>query len=431
MNILLFSYILKASIMASFGMAAVKGRLDYLCVCLILSLPLGGYLFSSSFFTFYTDTLGEKTHLGLKSIMLVTVFLIMLIKDKAWLKEVRNKRFFCWSLSVLSLCGLYTQVYHLGAKAGFGVVFIRILQPIIFMVVIGYVCTTLEGLKKIWLSIIGAVFIMILFRYLGESQEFDYVERVSSFISWTMYGTILTSTIPLAVALILTGSNITIRLSMIFYTLVAIAETTLTKTRGAILSLPLVTVLIWKHSKLLSFTLLIAIAIMVLFLPNQDVMPDFGTRVFSFNPFEYLQDRNWLSRVDRNIDALRFISENPIGGLGLGAPTVWSGHELAFWVYNPYLHWGVSMGVGAMAAFAVLMAWSLLEACRNYSREQTNFKMYQLAIIVSLLIWMVNQFTTGDSLTYLHKWESTLFFYVLIGMILGQKERLERQEKST
>jgi O-antigen ligase len=138
---------------------------------------------------------------------------------------------------------------------------------------------------------------------------------------------------------------------------------------------------------------------------------------------------NWIGRLSRNAEAWRYILDHPFTGLGLGQVTMEAGSNLPFWTYNPYLHWGAAMGIPAMLAFATMMLLSLFHSIRNYLSEKPELKAYQLGILIALLIWLINQFTTGDSLTYFQPVESILFFYAVIGMILGQ--RLARETESS
>ncbi len=70
---------------------------------------------------------------------------------------------------------------------------------------------------------------------------------------------------------------------------------------------------------------------------------------------------------------------------------------------------------------------SVKDAFYSFMKQNKSHKIYQLSILVCLFIWIFNQFSTGDSLTYLQPIESTFYFYAVIGMIIGQKRLLYQQ----
>ena len=79
------------------------------------------------------------------------------------------------------------------------------------------------------------------------------------------------------------------------------------------------------------------------------------------------------------------------------------------------------MGILGLLAFVLIMLLSMIQSISNLISETKELKIYQVSILIALVVWLVNQLTTGDSLTYLQPVESVLFFYAVIGMIEGQR----------
>ena len=405
--------------------STIKRRVGTLLSILILSIGVQGVM-EFKFFTFYADsasilkTYGHTTDLNRTSMLLVLCAAVLFIQDKSWLKLlIRNKLFL--PFIALMLCCLITQTYHLGIKAGFGLTYVRIVQPMIFIFLVSYIARTKEGLKNIFLCLGLSALICIIFRYINFFNMQTVSDRVSYLGSWTIYGTILAATIPFVFCLLVTTKYPVTKIVFIGIGIIIITEIFLTKTRGAIFALPLLGLFVaTRHSrKYVVLTVLLLLISSLIFEISIEKLS--GGRIYSLDPNVMLADRNWISRVDINMDAVAYILQHPFQGLGLGAPTSPATEKIAFWVYNPYLHWGVSMGVIAMLAFVVIMYRSIVQSIRNIVQEGQKFKIYQWSIFISLCVWVLNQFTTGDSLTYLHPIEAILCFYALIGMILGQQ----------
>ncbi len=142
-----------------------------------------------------------------------------------------------------------------------------------------------------------------------------------------------------------------------------------------------------------------------------------GGRLLSLDLKVMSQEPNWVGREARNLAAINYLSRHPWTGLGLGRPTAETGSELAYWVYNPYLHWGVAMGLPALMLFAAIMLLALRRAMAAARQPQN--RVYHLGILLALGAWMINQVTTGDSVTYFHTVESTFYFYAILGLIFA------------
>lgn len=408
--------------------AIYKKKYEYLFFGYILTFPFASTLNGLFFSINYADSLGPTSNsIEFTSCLLILSFFILAIQDFKGLLQIFSNQI-SWCFVALGISGLFTQIYHLGFANGLIIIFTRVVQPLIFIILVSCIARSKQGLQKIMLVSLVSIILAIFYRVVSPTEVVtnSALERVGQLGSWTIYGTLLVASVPLAIALWITTPKL--RLFIAGFLPLVIYEAYLTQTRGAIAALGTLGLFILeKKLRLLIFPLLIAF-FWILSTPDLIKIELTGNRLLSLNPQLLANDANWLVRVNRNLSAMRYIEEHPFLGLGLGQPTRETGIDLAFWVYNPYLHWGVAMGIPAMLAFTYMMFLSTLNAIRNFVFEVREFKIYQLSILISLIIWIINQFTTGDSLTYLSYPEATLMFYFIIGLILGQQ--LERESKA-
>jgi hypothetical protein len=203
-------------------------------------------------------------------------------------------------------------------------------------------------------------------------------------------------------------------------------EAFLTGTRGAILAFLTFGLFVFTRETRWLFLIGGTVGLIAFGVLGEDAVIEFsGGRLLTLDPQTMLNDANAAVRFWRNSLALDYILTHPFEGLGLGKPTGASAWEIVFWTYNPYLAWGVPFGIFGLIGFAILMLQSAMRAVRIFLHAQSDTRIYQLTIGICLLVWVVNQFTTGDSMTYIQSVESTFFFYLIIGMIVGQDIALE------
>lgn len=413
------------------GKAIYMRNIDELMSIFIVSLPILLHIQIKTPFI-YADAKENITSLNLTSIFLVFIFSILAIRRWVWVRYALNNSI-VQALCVICILGLFTQIYYLGLFKGVLIVYIRVLQPILFVILISYVSNSRPGLKKYFGVIVLSILVAIVYGMLTEisgAVDTTYDRRPGLIGSWTIYATILVSTISMLLCLIGALKGLEKKIFLLALIPLIIREVLLTQTRSAMVAIAALVFFVFERK--------FRVLILVVFILSI-YMLEFGD--FNLNPIEFSQgrfltfdikalgqDRNWVIRVSRNAEALQYIIDYPFQGLGLGQPTAETGPELAYWTYNTYLAWGISFGILAMLAFAFLMAKSFVDAIYNYVREKPNERIFQLGLFISLTIWILNQFFTGDSLTYLQPIESTFYFYTIIGMIIGQKYMLDHDQ---
>lgn len=404
------------------AISAFQLRVEAIILVLICLLPVFS-IASINFPPSYVDSVGLVTAPNLTSIALVGSFMLLLYRDWLWFRKC-SKTLIIRAMLFLAICGVFTQTYHLGIIDGLLLVFLRVIQPIIFIVLVSYVARSNEGLQNLFVSFVVSVLLAILIRVASPIPVDPGTGRAFAIGSWTIYGTILVAVLPLAITLSVDKKSIWIKIILVLIIPLMIFEVFLTQTRGAIAALAALG--LFGLEKRFRWVAIVGSLLLVILLLNWEgninTAELSGGRLLTLDIKVMMDDKNWISRLERNFESLQYIYSHPFSGLGLGRPTAETGSQLAYWVYNPYLAWGVSMGIPAMLAFVLVMYQAILNSLRNYFREQEKLKIYQLCIFISLVVWIVNQFTTGDSLTYLQSIESILFFYAVIGMVLGQSQ---------
>ena len=429
---LLLAQLLKLIGLIIFAVAAYKLRVDVITAIFILFLSQSNVV-NMGILHFYTDSIGGVTALDLKGVILLIGLTVLYLRDYEWIKSVMRNRIF-WPFFIIVFCGLLTQIYNIGFKEGVGLVLVKVILPMIFMIMISYVARSIEGLRLLFgCSIISIVFFAVSRVVGGGGYEDSITGRIFGIGTWTIYGTLIVSVLPFVYCMWRKTEYLWVKILLIGSSLIMIYEAFLTQTRGAIAAIPLMGALLLLENKRSKIVLAI-VSMLFLFSTiyvNIDVfeLQFVGGRVLSSNVNRMLKEDNWFGRLERNAEAVEYITRHPISGVGLGKPTSESGMDLAFWVYNPYLHFGVAMGVLAMLAFALSMFHAVSSAIRNLRHEMQGQKIYQFSILASLSAWVLNQFTTGDSLLYLLSLESILFFYAVIGMIIGQSIRFDMEKK--
>ncbi len=409
------------------GKALYKWEIDELICGFICFLPLLMHL-SPRFPFHYEDTAGNITDINLTGLFLVVIFFMIVIKRWSWFVYAINNSI-VQALCLIFIFGLLTQVYYLGLFMGGLVVFARVIQPILFIILTSYLSRSRSGLMKSFVFVVASILIAIAYGIITENAGVTETDadgrRLGVIGSWTIYATILVSTIPMIFCLMGRSKWSEKKLFLLTLIPLVIRETILTQTRSAIVAIAALFIFVLdKKYRILLFVIFILLAYTYTI---GDLKPiEFsGGRFLDLDITKVVQDNNWGVRVARNAAAVQYIIDYPIQGLGLGRPTVETGPQLAFWTYNTYLAWGIAFGIPAMLAFGFLMVKSFIDAIFNYLREKSNTRIFQLGLLISLIIWTLNQFTTGDSLTYLQPIESTFYFYAIIGMIMGQKYMLD------
>jgi len=387
--------------------------------------------------TFYTDRNGIASHFGVSSFLLAVAFIGLMAKERAFVTRFLRTPMFV-AFYVLFACVVLTQGWYLGFVPGVGLAYDRVLQPMMVVALLSYVGRSPSGLRSAFLWIIGAVALAICVRYLADAflgtspvvSDADLtngVRRVGGIGTWTIYGTICASVLPLLVSLLVVDRGLVERVGFVLFALVAVKEVLATGTRGAFLGLAAPLVFLLRRRARWWVTALVVT--LLVGAGTFGLRAGFsGSRALSLNAGSLLSQPNVVARLNRNDAAIHYLLKHPLSGSGLGLPLYSDGIDIGTWVYNPYLHWAVSMGLIASLAFAAIVGMSVMYTVGNWRASSGILRTLQVGLTASLVVWLVNQFTSGDSVTYVQSVQASLFFYAIVGLILGS--RLNRQTGS-
>jgi O-antigen ligase len=428
------AYGIVAGLVIAVGVMILRGDIRRAIPFVILSWGISEGYASRLMVAYYTDPNGIRNSFGVSSLLLAIVFIALLAKEGAFVARFLRTPMFV-AFYVLFACAVLSQVWYLGFVPGVGLAYDRVLQPMMVVALMGYLGRSQSGLRRAFLWIIGAVALAISLRYaagvaLGPDSVSSVVDaaggvrRVGALGSWTIYGTICASILPLIVSLVAVDRRRSERVALVLVGLVTVKEVLATGTRGAILGfVALLVFLLRRRARWWMVALVAAVLVGAVAFGFRAGFSE--SRALSFDVGTMLSEPNTRGRFERNLAAIHYIAERPLSGSGLGLPLRVDGTDIGTWVYNPYLAWGVAMGLIALLAFAAIVGMSVVYSIGNWRASSGNFRTLQVGLTASLLVWLLNQFTTGDSLTYLQSAQASFFFYAILGLILGS--RLGRQ----
>ena len=407
--------------------AFLRGNIRRLILCVILSWGLEPFSPVPNF-VFYTDSQGIRNGFGVTSALLAVAFVALMLVDSAFVARFFRTPIFL-AFYVLFACAALTQMWYLGFLPGLGLTYDRVLQPMMVVVLLAYLARDGEKVRSVYLCLVGAVTTAIVLRYaagvaLGGGVMSTTVSnaagipRVSAIGSWTIYGTICASMIPIVIALLATERVSLNRVVLIVVTLLLVKEVMATGTRGAIVGFSAVLLFSIRRRARRWMLACVAIALVAALALNYHAAFS-GSRTLSLNINALLNQPNTQVRFERNLAAVHYISAHPFSGSALGVSHWVQGQEIGTWVYNPYLAWGAAMGLPALLAFAAIVVLTIAYTVGNWRASSGSYKTLQVGVAAALVVWLINQFTTGDSLTYLQSVNASFFFYALVGIALG------------
>lgn len=401
----------------------------------ILSWAVANYIPRPTL-AYYTDPYGFVNSFDLSNLLLAIVFIGLLVKEQAFTTRFLRTPIFA-AFYVLFACAVVTQVWYLGFVAGFGLAYAHVLQPVMVVALLAYLGRSQSSLRRSFVWLIGTVVLAIGLRYAASSTlGAGWVSavgansgggvRVFGLGSWTIYGTICASILPLVVALLIVDRSDAERVALVLVALVTVKEVLATGTRGAVLGFAAVLVFFLQGRARRWVMPLAGVALVGV--AAFGLRGEFsGSRALTLNIGTVLSQPNTQVRFERNLAAIHYITEHPLSGSGLGLPLRVDGTDIGTWVYNPYLHWGVATGLIGLLAFATIVGVSVVYSIGNWQASSGNLRTLHIGLTAALVVWLINQFTTGDSLTYLQSVEATFFFYAIVGLILGSRLSRQRQ----
>lgn len=376
----------------------------------------------------YIDNAGRNNFFTLVCFLIVLLVTFIVLNTKLKYQDIfvnfRTNKGLCLALFGLFTSCLVTQVINLGLISGLSIVLLRIGIPSIF-----FFCTLLsiknyKDLYVIFGCIIVSMLIAILMSNIGTTIKLSdsglagmLVKRaqVEGFASWTMFGTLLSLTLPLCMFFYLDSGKILIKIFMISIFSIFMYEIIITHTRGSIISsITLLTILLHNKTKKYyntnSFWCYLLITILT---AGPIVYQEIFMRAWAS---DMLYDTSVNARFERILSAIEYIKHNPIIGIGFGKPQGVYSEEIAYYIYNGYLSWWVFSGLFGMLFF-LYIHYKATQVCFSHtlSLDKNEF-LVGITMLLIMIGWLINQMITADQLTYFHSVESVCYFYIHIGI---------------
>ncbi len=387
---------------------------------------------------FYIDNMHRLNYLN-ATVALIIIMLFAPVSKTSFQTlntAIRDHRTLVFWFAMLILNTVVTQVLRLGFFTGIVISFYRVGVPILVSLLIIEMSETIEDTKKFSAALIISLCIAVLMSHMGTIAKLGatgfgtgYVVRseVTGFASWTMYATLLATTMPIVLAMIPTVSHKKWRILLWFSMAIFAFELLNTHTRGAILCLiPLLIVLVdkrwWKQVNVLWIVLSLFII--------GTLFGDFVWTKLQMRPWggEWRYDTSVVARLERIRWAWEYIRDHPFVGLGFGLPKSEYHVEIAQYIYNGFLSWWIFAGLGGVISFVAICIISIKNGWCAYRSGDPIIGLMGAGILASFMGWMINQFTTADQLTYFHPIESVSFFYVLVGLMAAAKQITMRSQ---
>lgn len=348
---------------------------------------------------------------------------------------------------VASLSMAISQQLSLPSKIGFLYGFTKVLRPFIFMIIVAYIfCKYSKKLTIIVNWIIASILFSSLFSFLITEQTIRQ-EGFVRFGEGSMGSTTMAAAITFTWALIgiLNFINNNQRFLNIFdkrqsflnmnklFSIIGLGSLIFigisTHTRGPLIYFIfgfVLLMIIAGLKKALSFCIpFIIVAIFILVPFRYNIINEMQKReIPSFDKIQY--DENWVARIKRNNAALILLKKNPIIGIGMGNPSSGSGfpgnvfYEAHFHIYNTPLAWATYGGLFCGLAFLAINIQVFLLALLNIIRKR-NYKhrLFIIGLALVLLCWFIDFFTTANNLLFLYPFTAVIYYYAILGGIIG------------
>lgn len=380
----------------------------------------------------YTDSMHHDNFLSVTvAFVIIMLFAPVPKRSSQTLNTViHNHRVLVIWYVMLIANAFVSQILNLGPSVGIAMVFLRVGVPILISLLVIEMAETLEDIKTISTAVILSLCLAVVMSYIGTSKKLvaagldsGFIVRsdVASFASWTMYATLLVTTMPVILVMIAIVSHKMRRILLWCFMAIFVFEILNTHTRGALLCLiPLLIVLVdrrWYKRVNISWIILFLIVSGLLF-------GGFVWTKLQMRPWgsEWRYDPSVLGRLHRISLSWEYIRDHPFVGVGFGLPKPNYNREIAYYVYNGFLSWWNFTGLGGMISFIAVCILSVKNGWRAYRSRNPIIGLMGVGFLAGFMGWMINQVTTADQLTYLHSIESVSFFYILVGLMAATKQ---------
>jgi len=426
-----------------FFLSLLKKKYDNAFIYFLFVIPIA--IKTPNFYTIYERNsfyIPVNEGLTFYSIYLI-LFLLSIRKDYFFLvifNTLRKKKLILIGFITVLSFGI-TQQLALPVDFGFLLAYNKIIDPFFFTVIASYIFFKYnQKLETLTIWIVFSILYSILFSIIsGLAINYDYLGVLrfggGSIGSSTIAGAIFVTWAIICLGTFFTSKNENLKsLFAILFGILSFCAL-MAHTRGPLgyfaigIFLLLGNLLKYIKNKIIGIMiLLMPILILILFKP---VSNEIFKRNFDLNKIN--EDGSFNERIKRNAEAFKLISESPLKGIGFANPK--SGErgkeefEVYFHVYNTPLAWatygGIFSGIGFVLINIIIFKFSFKKS--RYLHQNNNVsKIFR----ITLICWFIDYFTTGNDLLFGYPFTAVVYFYLILGIIIGNFVYISKYERS-
>jgi O-antigen ligase len=344
---------------------------------------------------------------------------------------IKKKYYLLVIIAALSLG--FSQWLNTPSKAGYLYGYVLVIEPFLMAAIVAFLFyQNSESVKKILIPIILSVF----FTTLVTIASFGLL--ISNFREGFLRfggGAIGSPTIAAAIyftwAIISLGiffqrkSTVNSRTFALVSLVILIVLGVITHTRGPLIYSSLGILIFFKTASKISFNKvlpLLFLIVLVSMLSGDVIYEQVTKRTVDIGNLR--ADGSFSERLARTETALEVFLENPLVGIGFANPPnnerVSELYEIHFYVYNTLLSWFTYGGLLCGLSFIILNAkvfWSGISMVKYKGKEEIQY--YLKIFLIIQFCWFIDYFTTANSLLFSFPISSIIYFYIVLGAIVG------------
>jgi len=340
-----------------------------------------------------------------------------------------------------------SQFVGLPDTFGFLIGFTKVLQPFLFMIIVAFIFykfSTKADILIIW--IISSIIFAALFAYLTIEQiniEADIVRFgggpsgsptmwAANCATWAIAGLAGYFIFEQRTRRLLSGVGFILLGLIVVYT----------QTRGPLLYLCFgvgIFVILFsfkeKGSAIL-MSMVIALAVLGAFDYVKAVIGLRGIPSIS----EMTSDPTFVGRIMRNEEALSLFFQHPFVGTPIGYPMSGApgspSYEVYFYIYNTPLAWATYGGIMCGLSFCIINAAIFFRGIKfafktvGPRKDIALLRNTTLGLLAALFCWFIDFFTTANNLLWGHPFTSVIYYYIILGALVGIDKRLEDSQNA-
>lgn len=410
---------------------------DYLNSFLSILFLLPILAKAPNLFVFYKNNFGYMNiegGIGFHSIFVLHLFFSIRKNKEFKLFErylIKKKYYLLVIIAALSLG--FSQWLNTPSKAGYLYGYFLIIEPFIMITIVAFLFYQNSlSVKKILIPIILSIFFTTLVTIASYGLLIsNFREGFLRFGGGAIGSPTIAAAIYFTWAIISLGiyfqrkNIITNRTFALVSFLILIVLGVITHTRGPLIYSSLGILIFFKTAKKIALSKvlpLLFLVVLVSMLSGEAIYDQITKRTVDI--VNLRADGSFSERLARNETALEVFLEDPLVGIGFANPPNNARgselYEIHFYVYNTLLSWFTYGGILCGLSFIFLNAKVFLSGISIVKYKGKEEIIYYLKIFLIIqFCWFIDYFTTANNLLFSFPISSVIYFYIVLGAIIG------------